>query len=73
MYEAGVGLAAVLVGILRFVCNGLFGWRGSVTRIALINPEVLRVEGNQNGEEDVCHFGITSRRANLRAIVRARM
>src|SRR5260370_4750286 len=75
MYAAtGVGLAAVQLGISK----GLFvmdctGGKDPDQRVALINPEVLRVEGNQNGEEGCLSFpGIyTPVERSLRAVVRA--
>jgi peptide deformylase len=49
------------------------GGKDPSQRVALINPEVLRVEGNQNGEEGCLSFpGIfTPVERSLRAIVRA--
>ena len=75
MYEApGVGLAAVQVGIARrlFVMD-CSGGKEPEQRIVLINPEVLEVEGNQNGEEGCLSFpGIfTPVERSLRAVVRA--
>ncbi len=58
MYAApGVGLAAVQVGISKrlFVMDCSVG-KDPEQRVALINPEVLRVEGNQNGEEGCLSF-----------------
>ena len=53
MYSApGVGLAAVQVGVpKRLFVMDCSGGKDPQQRIALINPEVLRVEGNQNGEK----------------------
>ena len=75
MYAApGVGLAAVQVGISkRLFVMDCSGGKDPAHRIALINPEVLRVEGTQNGEEGCLSFpGIfTPVERNLRAVVRA--
>src|SRR5882724_12365389 len=75
MYAApGVGLAAVQVGISkRLFVMDCSGGKDPEQRIALINPEVLRVEGTQNGEEGCLSFpGIfTPVERNLRAVVRA--
>ncbi|HEY6120144.1 MAG TPA: peptide deformylase [Pyrinomonadaceae bacterium] len=75
MYVApGVGLAAAQVGISKrlFVMDCSAG-KDPAQRIALINPEVLRVEGTQTGEEGCLSFpGIfTPVERNLRAVVRA--
>ena len=53
MYAApGVGLAAVQVGISqRLFVMDCSGGKDPEQRIALINPEVLAAEGDQNGEE----------------------
>lgn len=75
MYAApGVGLAAPQVGVQKRVfvmdCSG---GRDPAQRIAMINPEVLRIEGEQTGEEGCLSFpGIffPVKRA-LRAVVRA--
>jgi peptide deformylase len=75
MYAApGVGLAAVQVGISkRLFVMDCSGGKDPDQRIALINPEVLAVEGNQNGEEGCLSFpGIfTPVERSLRAVVRA--
>src|SRR5882724_7166683 len=75
MYAApGVGLAAVQVGIAkRLFVMDCSGGKDPEQRIVLINPEVLAVEGNQNGEEGCLSFpGIfTPVERSLRAIVRA--
>jgi len=75
MYAApGVGLAAVQVGISkRLFVMDCSGGKDPSQRIALINPEVLAVEGNQNGEEGCLSFpGIfTPVERSLRAVVRA--
>jgi len=75
MYAApGIGLAAVQVGVSKrlFVMDCSVG-KDPSQRIALINPEVLRVEGTQTGEEGCLSFpGIfTPVERNLRAVVRA--
>jgi peptide deformylase len=73
MYSApGVGLAAVQVGVSqRLFVMDCSGGKDPEQRIALINPEVLRVEGTQNGEEGCLSFpGIfTPVERNLRAVV----
>lgn len=75
MYSApGVGLAAVQVGVSkRLFVMDCSGGKDPEQRIVMINPEVLRVEGRQNGEEGCLSFpGIffpVDR--SLRAIVRA--
>src|SRR4249919_2971995 len=75
MYAApGVGLAAVQVGVSkRLFVMDCSGGKDPSQRIALINPEVVNVEGNQNGEEGCLSFpGIfTPVERSLRAIVRA--
>jgi peptide deformylase len=75
MYAApGVGLAAVQVGISkRLFVMDCSGGKDPEQRIALINPEVLAVEGSQNGEEGCLSFpGIfTPVERSLRAVVRA--
>lgn len=75
MYAApGVGLAAVQVGIAkRLFVMDCSGGKDPEQRIALINPEVLAVEGEQNGEEGCLSFpGIfTPVERSLRAVVRA--
>jgi peptide deformylase len=75
MYAApGVGLAAVQVGVSkRLFVMDCSGGKDPEQRIALINPEVLAVEGNQNGEEGCLSFpGIfTPVERSLRAVVRA--
>src|SRR6267142_2224672 len=75
MYAApGVGLAAVQVGVSkRLFVMDCSGGKDPEQRVALINPEVLRVEGNQNGEEGCLSFpGIyTPVERSLRAVVRA--
>lgn len=75
MYSApGVGLAAVQVGVSkRLFVMDCSGGKDPEQRVVLINPEVLRVEGTQNGEEGCLSFpGIfTPVERNLRAVVRA--
>jgi peptide deformylase len=75
MYAApGVGLAAVQVGVSKrlFVMDCSVG-KDPEQRIVMINPEVLGVEGAQNGEEGCLSFpGIfTPVERSLRAVVRA--
>ena len=75
MYSAaGVGLAAVQVGVSkRLFVMDCSGGKDPQQRLALINPEVLRVEGTQNGDEGCLSFpGIfTPVERSLRAVVRA--
>jgi len=75
MYAApGVGLAAVQVGISqRLFVMDCSGGKDPAQRLVLVNPEVLSVEGTQNGEEGCLSFpGIyTPVERSLRAIVRA--
>jgi peptide deformylase len=75
MYAApGVGLAAVQVGIpKRLFVMDCSGGKDPDQRIVMINPEVLRVEGSQNGDEGCLSFpGIFFPvERGLRAIVRA--
>ena len=75
MYAApGVGLAAVQVGVPQrlFVMDCSAG-KDPSQRVVMINPEVMRVEGTQNGDEGCLSFpGIfTPVERNLRAIVKA--
>ena len=75
MYSApGVGLAAVQVGVPRrlFVMD-CSGGKDPDQRVVMINPEVVSVEGKQDGDEGCLSFpGIFySVQRNLRAIVRA--
>lgn len=75
MYAApGVGLAAVQVGVPQrlFVMDCSAG-KDPSQRIVMINPEVLRVEGTQDGDEGCLSFpGIFFPvERGLRAIVRA--
>jgi peptide deformylase len=75
MYAApGVGLAAVQVGVSkRLFVMDCSGGKDPEQRIVMINPEVLRVEGSQNGDEGCLSFpGIfTPVERSLRAVVRA--
>lgn len=75
MYAApGVGLAAVQVGVTeRLFVMDCSGGKDPDQRLVLINPEILSVEGTQNGEEGCLSFpGIyTPVERNLRAIARA--
>src|SRR6266511_2364080 len=75
MYSAPGGwLAAVQVGVsTRLFVMDCSGGKDPAQRIALINPQVLRVEVTQNGEEGCLSFpGIfTPVERNLRAVVRA--
>jgi len=75
MYSApGVGLAAVQVGVPKrlFVMDCSVG-KDPAQRVVMINPEVISMEGKQNGEEGCLSFpGIFfGVERNLRAIVRA--
>src|SRR5688500_11091299 len=74
MYAApGVGLAAVQVGVpKRLFVMDCAGGKDPQQRIVLVNPEVLRVEGAQNGDEGCLSFpGIfTPVERGLRAVVR---
>jgi peptide deformylase len=75
MYDApGVGLAAVQVGIpQRLFVMDCSGGKDPSQQIVLINPEVLHVEGDQDGEEGCLSFpGIFFPvERSLRAVVRA--
>ena len=75
MYSApGVGLAAVQVGVpKRLFVMDCSGGKDPAQRVVMINPEVVNMEGKQNGEEGCLsfpgiYFGVER---NLRAIVRA--
>ncbi len=75
MYEArGVGLAAPQVGVSKrlFVMDCSGGHEPSA-RVALVNPVVLSVEGDQTGDEGCLSFpGIFfAVKRSLRAVVRA--
>ncbi|HEV2800640.1 MAG TPA: peptide deformylase [Pyrinomonadaceae bacterium] len=71
---SGVGLAAPQVGVSRrlFVMD-CSGGRDPKQRVALVNPEVLTVEGEQTGDEGCLSFpGIFFPvKRSLRAVVRA--
>jgi peptide deformylase len=75
MYAApGVGLAAVQVGVSkRLFIMDCSGGKDPDQRVVMINPEVVRVEGTQNGDEGCLSFpGIfTPVERGLRAVVRA--
>lgn len=75
MYSApGVGLAATQIGVSKrlFVMDCSVG-RDPEQRVVMINPEIVRVEGEQNGEEGCLSFpGIYFNvNRSLRAIFRA--
>src|SRR5258708_946329 len=76
MYSApGVGLAAVQVGVpKRLFVMDCSGGKDPAKRVVMINPEVVAMEGKQNGDEGCLsfpgiYFGVER---NLRAIARAR-
>ena len=75
MYSApGVGLAAVQVGVLkRLFVMDCSGGKDPAQRVVMINPEIVSMEGKQDGEEGCLSFpGIFYNvERNLRAIVRA--
>ncbi len=75
MYAApGVGLAAVQVGVAkRLFVMDCSGGKDPAQRVVMINPEVVSVEGKQDGDEGCLSFpGIFFNvERNLRAIVRA--
>src|SRR5919205_619942 len=75
MYAApGVGLAAPQVGVSkRLFVMDCSGGKDPDQRICMINPEVIRVEGEQDGEEGCLSFpGIFfAVKRDFRAIVRA--
>lgn len=75
MYSApGVGLAAVQVGVAkRLFVMDCSGGKDPDQRIVMVNPEVLHIEGEQNGEEGCLSFpGVfIPVERSLRAIVRA--
>lgn len=70
----GVGLAAPQIGLSKrlFVMDCSGGQRPEA-RVALINPEILRVEGDQTGDEGCLSFpGVFfAVKRSLRAVVRA--
>ena len=75
MYAArGVGLAAPQIGLSkRLFVMDCSGGQNPASRVALINPVVLRVEGDQTGDEGCLSFpGIFfAVKRSLRAVVRA--
>lgn len=75
MYSApGVGLAAVQVGVpKRLFVMDCSGGKDPAQRVVMINPEVVGIEGKQDGDEGCLSFpGIFFNvERNLRAIVRA--
>ena len=75
MYAArGVGLAAPQVGVSkRLFVMDCSGGNDPAARVALVNPSVLRVEGDQTGDEGCLSFpGIFfAVKRSLRAVVRA--
>ena len=75
MYAApGVGMAAVQVGIpQRLFVMDCSGGKDPSQQVVLINPEVLHVEGDQDGDEGCLSFpGIfIPVERSLRAVVRA--
>lgn len=75
MYAApGVGLAAVQVGVSqRLFVMDCSGGKDPDQQVVMINPEIIHVEGEQNGEEGCLSFpGIfTPVERSLRAVVRA--
>ena len=75
MYSApGIGLAAVQVGVpKRLFVMDCSGGKDPAQRVVMINPEVVSMEGKQDGDEGCLSFpGIFFNvQRNLRAIVRA--
>ena len=75
MYSArGVGLAAPQVGVSkRLFVMDCSGGQDPAARVALVNPVVLSVEGDQTGDEGCLSFpGIFfAVKRSLRAVVRA--
>ena len=75
MYEArGVGLAAPQVGVSkRLFVMDCSGGGDPAQRVALVNPEILTVEGAQTGDEGCLSFpGVFFPvKRSLRAVVRA--
>src|SRR6202165_5649418 len=74
MYSApGVGLAAVQVGVpKRLFVMDCSGGKDPSQRVVMINPEVVGIEGKQNGEEGCLSFPgmFVGVERDLRAIVR---
>ena len=69
----GVGLAAPQVGVSkRLFVMDCSGGEDETQKIAMINPEILHVEGEQYGDEGCLSFpGIYAKiRRNMRAVVR---
>src|SRR5207245_11455928 len=58
MYSApGVGLAAVQVGVRkRLFVMDCSGGKDPAQRVVMINPEVISMEGKQNGEDGCLYF-----------------
>jgi peptide deformylase len=75
MYASrGVGLAAPQIGVSkRLFVMDCSGGSDPEARVALVNPSVLRVEGDQTGEEGCLSFpGVFFPvKRSLRAVVRA--
>jgi peptide deformylase len=75
MYEAkGVGLAAPQVGVgKRFFVMDCSGGEDPAQKLAIINPEIIHVEGDQSGEEGCLSFpGLYQKvQREMRVIVRA--
>ena len=75
MYSApGVGLAAPQVGVSkRLFVMDCSGGKDPAQRVALINPVILRVEGEQNGDEGCLSFPdiFLPVKRSLRAVVQA--
>ena len=75
MYAApGVGLAAPQIGVSkRLFVMDCSGGKDPQQRVAMINPEVIAVEGDQTGDEGCLSFpGIFfAVKRSLRAVVRA--
>lgn len=75
MYSAqGVGLAAPQVGVSqRLFVMDCSGGKDPAQKVAIINPEIIAVEGEQVGEEGCLSFpGLYQKvKRDVRAIVRA--
>src|SRR4051812_20630391 len=75
MYSArGVGLAAPQVGVSnRLFVMDCSGGENAEQKIAIINPEIIHVEGEQYGDEGCLSFpGLYQKvKRDVRAIVRA--
>lgn len=76
MYQAGgVGLAAPQVGVSqRLFVMDCSAKEDAAQKLAIVNPEIVHVEGEQIGDEGCLSFpGIYQKvRRNLRAVVRGR-